>query len=64
MVTGFAGTSAIPDLVRTDDPRRGEVAGVILYAYTGNLPSRDAGRRLIASLQAIPRPRGCATRCW
>jgi beta-N-acetylhexosaminidase len=35
---------------------RGEVAGVILFA--GNFPSRAAGRRLIADLQAIPRPPG------
>ncbi len=56
IVTGFTGP-AIPDRVRTMI-RRGEVAGVILYAYTGNLPSRDAGRKLIAGLQSIPRPRG------
>ena len=34
--------------------RQGEVAGVVLFA--GNFPSRAAGRRLIARLQAIPRP--------
>ena len=56
IVTGFNGPD-IPDPVR-EMIRRGEVAGVILYAYTGNLPSRDAGRRLIAGLQSIPRPRG------
>jgi beta-N-acetylhexosaminidase len=32
----------------------GRVAGVVLFA--GNFPSRAAGRRLIARLQAIPRP--------
>ena len=36
--------------------RRGKVAGVILF--TDNLPSRSAGRRLIARLQHVPRPRG------
>jgi beta-N-acetylhexosaminidase len=56
IVTGFTGP-AIPDSARTMI-RRGEVAGVILYSYTGNLPSRDAGRRLITGLQSIPRPRG------
>ena len=56
IITGFPGP-AIPDGVR-NMIRRGAVAGVILYSYTGNLPSRAAGRRLIASLQAIPRPRG------
>ncbi len=34
--------------------RQGRVAGVVLFA--GNFPSRVAGRRLIARLQAIPRP--------
>lgn len=33
---------------------RGEVAGVVLFA--GSFPSRAAGRRLIAELQAIRRP--------
>ena len=36
--------------------RRGKVAGVILFS--DNLPSRSAGRRLIARLQHVPRPRG------
>lgn len=36
--------------------RRGDVAGVVLFA--GSFPSRAAGRRLIARLQAIPRPPG------
>lgn len=35
--------------------RGGDVAGVVLFA--SNFPSRAAGRRLIARLQAIPRPR-------
>ncbi|MFL5898722.1 MAG: glycoside hydrolase family 3 N-terminal domain-containing protein [Solirubrobacterales bacterium] len=34
--------------------RRGQVAGVVLFA--ANLPSRAAGRELIAKLQGIPRP--------
>jgi beta-N-acetylhexosaminidase len=36
--------------------RRGRIAGVILFS--ANLPSRSAGRRLIARLQHVPRPRG------
>jgi beta-N-acetylhexosaminidase len=36
--------------------RRGEVAGVILFSP--NLPGRAAARRMIARLQAIPRPPG------
>jgi beta-N-acetylhexosaminidase len=36
--------------------RKGEVAGVILFAE--NLPSRAAGQRLIGALQALPRPPG------
>jgi beta-N-acetylhexosaminidase len=35
--------------------REGHAAGVILFA--DNLPSRAAGRRLIARLQSVPRPR-------
>jgi beta-N-acetylhexosaminidase len=56
IVTGFPGPS-IPGAVRKMI-RRGEIAGVILYSYNGNLSSRGAGRALIARLQAIPRPRG------
>jgi beta-N-acetylhexosaminidase len=56
IVTGFPGPS-VPNGVRRMI-HEGEVAGVILYSYTGNLPSRAVGRRLIADLQAIPRPRG------
>lgn len=33
---------------------RGEIAGLVLFA--GSFPSRAAGQRLIARLQAIPRP--------
>ncbi len=35
--------------------RGGDIAGVVLSA--SNFPSREAGRRLIARLQAVPRPR-------
>jgi beta-N-acetylhexosaminidase len=56
IVTGFTGP-AIPAGVR-NMIRAGDVAGVILYSYTGNLPSRAAGKALIADLQAIPRPHG------
>jgi beta-N-acetylhexosaminidase len=54
VITGFPGASP-PRLVRRMI-RKGAVAGVILFA--DNIPSRDGGRRLIASLQAIPRPPG------
>ena len=56
LILGFTGTSP-PGLVRRMI-REGEVAGVILYSYTGNLPSRDAGRDLIRKIEAIPRPAG------
>jgi beta-N-acetylhexosaminidase len=56
IVTGFQGDS-LPASVRRMIGR-GEVAGVILYSYNGNLPSRDAGRRLIRSIEAVPRPPG------
>jgi beta-N-acetylhexosaminidase len=36
--------------------RRGRIAGVTLFS--DNLPSRSAGRRLIARLQHVPRPKG------
>jgi beta-N-acetylhexosaminidase len=36
--------------------REGRIAGVILFAE--NFPTREAGRRAIAELQAIPRPAG------
>lgn len=52
LISGVPGTR-IPKGLRTMI-RRGEVAGVILFA--DNFPSRAAGRRLIRRLQAIPRP--------
>jgi beta-N-acetylhexosaminidase len=52
IVVGVSGTSVPPGL--RDAIRQGRVAGVVLFA--GNFPSRVAGRRLIARLQAIPRP--------
>lgn len=52
IVVGVQGTSVSPRL-RTAI-REGRVAGVVLFAE--NFPSRAAGRRLIARLQAIPRP--------
>ncbi|HEY7256901.1 MAG TPA: glycoside hydrolase family 3 N-terminal domain-containing protein [Solirubrobacterales bacterium] len=54
VITGFPGT-APPATVRRMI-REGAVAGVILFAE--NIPSRSTGRRLIAGLQAIPRPPG------
>ena len=52
IVTGLDGTAISPDL-RTAI-REGRVGGVVLFAE--NFPSRQAGRRLIARLQAITRP--------
>lgn len=52
IVVGVTGTSVDPGL--RSAIQQGEVAGVILFA--GNFPTRAAGRRLIAQLQAIPRP--------
>lgn len=52
IVTGLNGTSISPGL--RDAVGEGRIAGVVLFAE--NLPSRAAGRRLIARLQAIPRP--------
>jgi beta-N-acetylhexosaminidase len=54
LVVGFPGTRP-PAAVRAM-VREGRVAGVILFAE--NFPSREAGRRAIAGLQAIPRPAG------
>ncbi len=54
VVAGFSGT-AVPAPVRRMI-RRGELAGVILFAE--NFPSRSSGRRLVRQLQAIPRPQG------
>jgi beta-N-acetylhexosaminidase len=52
IVAGVSGTAVSPGLERA--VREGRVAGVVLFA--DNFPSRAAGRRLIASLQAIRRP--------
>ena len=52
IVVGVRGTSVSPQL--RSAIREGRIAGVVLFAE--NFPSRDAGRRLIARLQAIPRP--------
>lgn len=54
IVTGLSGT-AVPPALR-DAVRRGEVAGVVLFA--ANFPSREAARRLIRQLQGIRRPLG------
>ena len=53
VIVGFDGTE-IPAALR-EMIREGHLAGVILFA--DNLPSRAAGRRLIARLQAVARPR-------
>ncbi len=52
IVVGLSGTDVSPRLVKA--VHEGRVAGVVLFA--DNLPSRAAGRRLIADLQAIRRP--------
>jgi beta-N-acetylhexosaminidase len=52
IVVGVNGTSIGAGL--RSAIREGAVAGVVLFA--GNFPSRTAGARLIAELQAIPRP--------
>ena len=54
IVVGFPGTR-VPGAVKRMI-RRGRIAGVILFS--DNLPSRSAGRRLIARLQHVPRPKG------
>ena len=54
VVIGLEGAEA-PAAVR-QMVRAGRVAGVILFS--DNLSSRAAGRRLVAELQAIPRPAG------
>jgi beta-N-acetylhexosaminidase len=54
LVVGFPGIEP-PPAVRAM-VREGRVAGVILFAE--NFPSREAGRRAIAALQAIRRPAG------
>ncbi|HEX5713458.1 MAG TPA: glycoside hydrolase family 3 N-terminal domain-containing protein [Solirubrobacterales bacterium] len=52
LVVGLSGTAVAPRLETAI--RRGRVAGVVLFA--DNFPSRAAGRRLVARLQAIRRP--------
>lgn len=52
IVTGLQGTSIAPGL--REAIREGRVTGVVLFAE--NLPSRAAGKRLIAALQRIKRP--------
>jgi len=52
IVAGVSGTSVPPRLEAAI--HQGRLAGVILFA--GNFPSRAAGQRLIARLQAIRRP--------
>lgn len=52
LIVGLDGEGISPPLRRAI--RRGEVAGVVLFA--ADLPSRSAGRRLIRRLQRIPRP--------
>jgi len=52
IVAGVRVTSISPGL--RDAIAHGRIAGVVLFAE--NIPSRAAGRRLIARLQAIPRP--------
>lgn len=52
IVAGLSGTDVSPSLEAAI--HEGRVAGVILFA--GNFPSRAAGARLIARLQAIRRP--------
>jgi beta-N-acetylhexosaminidase len=52
IVVGVGGTSIAPGLRAAI--REGRVAGVVLF--TENFPTRAAGARLIARLQAIPRP--------
>lgn len=54
MVIGVTGTSVPAGVEKAI--REGNVAGVILFS--GNFPTRDAGRRLIDRLQAIRRPPG------
>jgi beta-N-acetylhexosaminidase len=52
IVAGLSGTGVSPRLRKAI--RSGELAGVVLFA--ANFPSRAAGRKLIARLQAIRRP--------
>jgi beta-N-acetylhexosaminidase len=52
IVLGFGGARVPPGVAEAI--RAGRAAGIVLFA--DNLPSRAAGRRLIAGLQAIRRP--------
>jgi len=52
IVTGLGGTAVSADLQRAIGA--GRVAGVVLF--DDNIPSRAAGRRLVARLQSIRRP--------
>jgi beta-N-acetylhexosaminidase len=52
VLTSLEGTGISPQLKAAIS--RGELAGVVLFA--GSFPSRAEGQRLIARLQAIPRP--------
>jgi beta-N-acetylhexosaminidase len=54
LVVGFPGTGPPPAVEAM--VREGRVAGVILFDE--NFPSREAGRRAMARLQATPRPAG------
>lgn len=54
VVAGLQGTGISPRLRKA--VRQGRIAGVVLFE--ASFPSRAAGRRLIARLQAIKRPRG------
>ena len=54
VVAGLEGTGVSPRLRKAI--RAGRLAGVVLFE--ASFPSRAAGRRLIAGLQAIKRPRG------
>lgn len=54
IVTAFRGTTITPSL--RDRIRHGEIAGVILFAR--NVTSLEQTRRLVADIQAVPRPVG------
>ncbi len=54
VVAGLQGTGISPRLRKAI--RQGRIAGVVLFA--ASFPSRSAGRKLVARLQAIKRPRG------
>ena len=54
VIAGVQGTGVPPRLRRA--VRQGRIAGVVLFA--ASFPSREAGRRMVARLQAIKRPRG------